>query len=89
MPLSAGEQNSAGTCCLDKSSGRSQDLATWVELHCKSLSETWLHVSVSLGDNVRELHQILIHIIAEYCLFLKEGMAVHLAGEHGLQSIFI
>lgn len=33
---------------------------------------------------MRELLQILIHIIAECCLFQKEGMAVHLAGEHGV-----
>lgn len=40
--------------------------------------------STSVGANVREQLQILIHIIAEYCFFLKEGMAVHLAGEHGV-----
>lgn len=33
---------------------------------------------------MREQFQILIHITAECCLFLKEGMAVHLAGEHGV-----
>ena len=31
---------------------------------------------------MREQFQILIHIIAEHCFFLREGMAVHLAGEH-------
>lgn len=40
--------------------------------------------STSLGANVREQLQILIHIIAECCLFSKEVMAVHLAGEHGV-----